>query len=270
MSSMSVRAGVTSAVMLSVLRIALFAQVPAKGTVVGAVRSASDSSIKASVVVRAPMLGVSVVADSSGRFRLPGVPGTSVFLEIRRVGIQPLDTIVDVTADPVNIWVHEAAHELDTVSVKSTAPASMSTAPLAQFEARRAEGGGRFITGVQLRQSEDRDVVDVLRSFFPGLAFEEAVDGVHAYNPTTQPVGALRGSNNNAGGKCYVQIVVDGLSIYQLAHDADARMPPPDIRQYQTRSLGGVEYYSNPSRLPPELRTSGSTCGVLVFWSVRG
>jgi hypothetical protein len=65
---------------------------------------------------------------------------------------------------------------------------------------------------------------------------------------------------------CYTQIIVDRVVVYQAT---DPGVDPPDISEYLTRSLDGVEYYSSPSRTPPEFRTTGAACGTLVLWTRR-
>ncbi|HJQ21674.1 MAG TPA: hypothetical protein VJ867_15100 [Gemmatimonadaceae bacterium] len=155
--------------------------------------------------------------------------------------------------------------------ITTSAPAVDAEAgALPDFEARRAKAAGRFITREQLRKEEERTLTDVLRAHLSGIAFQYGATGMYAYNPTQQPPGALNASASNAGRTpCYVQLVVDGTTIYQQSSGSAAADTPPDMSEYAPRTLDGVEYYSSPSRTPAEFRTNGASCGTLVLWTRR-
>ncbi len=242
-------------------------QAPAT-TVRGTVRDAATGAPVSAATLESAGLGRTIVADDSGRFTIAEFPTRGARILVRHVGYAPLDTFLllpRAAGETFTLRITRAATTLDTLQVKAkeNAPLPMS-ATLPEFEARRARATGRFITAAELRKEDDRVLTDVLRSRLGGVMFEIAGDGVHAYNPAQQPPGSLQRS---APRKCYVQIVVDGNSIYQISMGSGDR--PPDLAEYQTRGLDGVEYYASPSRTPAELRSPGAVCGTLVFWTRR-
>jgi hypothetical protein len=242
----------------------------APGWIRGIVRSAGDSSALIGVEVRLVEHQQSVMSGAGGAFGLGPVPAGRWRIELRRIGFAPLDTIVeasDQSAKPLTLFLRATAQTLDTVNV-SAAGRLNRAGSLPEFDARRAHGTGRYLDAAQLRAEDERSFTEVLRSRIPGLMLEMNPTGVYAYSPSQQPPGALYGSN--AGKRpCYVQVAVDGVMIYQQTHNSDPGDTPPDLSQILTRSLDGVEYYSQPSRTPPEFKTPGSQCGTLVLWTRR-
>jgi hypothetical protein len=234
------------------------------------VTRAADSRPLVDANVRIPELHRVGMTDTAGTVTFADVPVGRWLVEIRRVGYARLDTVVEVAdagSHTSTFALNAAPRMLDTMAVAAPSPDAVPTsATLPEFEARRAKGTGRYITREQLRSQDERSFTDVLVSQVPGLLLERGYSGVHAYNPSQQPPGALRG---NAGKKCYVQIVVDGIAMYHMSNGAPVNGSPPDLTEYLTRALDGVEYYSGPSRTPSELRNEGAMCGTLVLWSRR-
>ncbi len=241
--------------------------VPVRGTV----RDAATGAPVPVATIESAALARIVITDDSGRFAIPDLPAQGARLFVRHVGYAPLDTIVVPPRSPGDSLTLRLSHSvtsLDTLQVNAKAGERLPmSATIPEFEARRARATGRFVTAAELRKEDDRVLVDVLRSRIPGVLFEITGDGVHAYNPGQQPPGALRGGGAR---KCYVQVVVDGNSIYQvdMARQGGENRPP-DLTEYQTRGLDGIEYYASPSRTPAELRAPGAVCGTLVFWTRR-
>lgn len=235
----------------------------------GTVRDATTGAVVPAATLEPAGLGRAIVADDSGRFVISNVPVQGARVLVRHVGFAALDTVIvprGSAEELVTVRLTRAATALDTLQVNAKGSEALPvSATLPEFEARRARATGRFVATAELRKEEDRVLVDILRSRIPGLLFESASDGVHAYNPGQQAPGALRG---RAPQKCYVQIVVDGNAIYQISMSGSDNRPP-DLSEYQTRGLDGVEYYASPSRTPAEFRTTGALCGTLVFWTRR-
>jgi len=219
------------------------------------------------VEIRIAELHLAMTSDSRGTFAFDHIPSGRWHVAPRRIGYASIDTAVDVANAPpptLAFTLRALPQELDTVNVSARLH---SSAEIPEFEARRAHATGRFLTRDDLRANDDRGFVDVLRSRVPGLAFQITAYGVRAYSPTQQAPGALNSRNRDAGKPCYTQIVVDGIVVYQVAMTGGD--PPPDLSEFLTRSLDGVEYYSSPSRTPQEPRTTGAACGRLVLWTRR-
>lgn len=232
----------------------------------GVVRREDDSTAIAGVVVRLPELQRAATSDAHGAFRFAGVPAGRWVLEIRRIGFTQLDTVVrvpDQSAATFTFVLNVAPRSLDTVSVHARLP---SSATISEFERRRTHETGHFITREQLRAMDDRNFVDVLRARMPGILFLRSPTGVWAYSPSQQAPQALY---SGRGKPCYTQIVVDGVMVYSPTDRLGPGVDPPDISEYLTPALDAVEYYSSPSRTPPEFRTSGAQCGTLALWTRR-
>lgn len=229
----------------------------------GTVRRADDSTIVAGVEVRIPELRLTATSDVRGEFRFSDVPAGRWLLRLRRIGFTRLDTVVVAQHEPgvaLTFRLNAVPPSLDTVDVLARLP---STAMIPEFEARRTYATGRFITRDELRAMDDRNFIDVLRAHMPGLSLQRAPYGTWAYSPSQQAPKALLRKDSKP---CYTQIIVDRVVVYQAT---DPGVDPPDISEYLTRSLDGVEYYSSPSRTPPEFRTTGAACGTLVLWTRR-
>lgn len=131
----------------------------------------------------------------------------------------------------------------------------LQTVDMQEFEARRKNGGGYFITRAQLNRERDRPLGDILTAHIPGLRI---VYGAHL---NAQYLVSLRGQGPNAlasnGGAalCYVQVFVNGSYVV----DGDISWINPD-------DIAGIESY-DVTRTPPAYRRPDGGCGVLLVWS---
>jgi hypothetical protein len=58
------------------------------------------------------------------------------------------------------------------------------------------------------------------------------------------------------GGQCVVDLYIDG----QIVGDND-------LEKLRADQFAGVEWYSGAASIPVQYNKTGSTCGVLLFWS---
>ena len=86
------------------------------GTVVGATSSSGIPSAQVLVVET----GTRVVTDGNGRFRVGGLNGPTVTLEVRRLGFRPLRQTVRVGSNDLRIPLAEQSVSLDEVVVTGT------------------------------------------------------------------------------------------------------------------------------------------------------
>jgi hypothetical protein len=238
-------------------------------TVAGTVRGSRDSAGLRGVEARFPQLQLATFSNAQGAFSFARVPDGTWTLQLRRVGFEPLDTTLNVATLPahgVDFTMRALPQQLDTMSVSAEGE---SPGRIAEFEQRRARGIGVFLSREDLRANDERALADVLRSRVPGLALQVGAYGVYAFSRSQQPPGALKSKGGNAARPCYSQVIVDGITLYQQDNGTGSAGDPPDISQFLVRSLDGIEYYSGPSRTPPEFRAMGATCGTLVLWSRR-
>jgi len=62
-----------------------------------------------------------------------------------------------------------------------------------------------------------------------------------------------------------VQIFLDGVKIF--GQGPDKNETPPNLDELLVRNLEAIEFYSSPSRTPPEFQTLTAQCGTLVIWT---
>ena len=126
-----------------------------------------------------------------------------------------------------------------------------STSNLADFERRRAQGRGRFLTAADLDKKQNRSLVAVLANAFGGL--------MSTPDPARPGHNILmtRGTKprlTNVDVHCGIDVYLDNS---QYLDDLEALHPS---------DLAGVEYYPIESA-PGEYRKLTDNCGVLVLWS---
>jgi len=189
--------------------------------------AAQDGGVVAGVVVTegsaAPLPGAQVgvegttlgaLTDAQGRFRIAGVPGTSVQLTARRIGYRPVTTTVQVGATDVRIAMSERVVELNQVVVTGTAGGTeqravgnavsriraadvVQTQPIQDFQqllnGRAAgvtviPGSGQVGTGARIRV---RGASSLSLSNEPLIYVDGVrVDNTQASGPTTQGFGS--------------------------------------------------------------------------------
>ena len=161
---------------------------------------------------------------------------------------------------------------LDTVKVED----KLADLRLRDFEERRAVGLGRFLTTDVFVKNRDRQLAEVLLGSIPG---------VRAVDETRVEKFIVAGRGSGANHPCYVQVVLDGISIYAGREG----QPEFDINSLDTGDVLAVEFYT-PATTPPRFNVTGGgrvwsgvyiaarerwrrgkpvgpVCGTLVIWS---
>ena len=214
--------------------------------------------------------GLTVFTNDSGAFRLSDVPPGAHEVTVRKVGYGPLTTTVTFPerrrVDRRIVLTRVTV--LDTVVVEARS--------LAGFEANRALGLGRYLTGAQLEKAAGRMLQAVMREL-PGVDLVEG-RGSHAWvrssrvpriakgmplRPNTyvpERWEALLGLTAN----CYAQVYPDKMLL-----NPGRPTPPFDIHTLAPESLAAVEWYAG-NQLPPEYDKRNADCGVVVLHTRRG
>ena len=242
---------ISLAALLSTPSLRLEAQTPAKASVVIAgVTDAQSGAPLADAQVSVSDLNVSARTDWSGEVRIPNVAAGKHKFEIRRAGYAPLDVDLLVQGDsigPVFRLAKAGTPALEPVKVAG----DPSTSYLADFERRRAQGRGRFLTAADLDKKQNRSLVAVLANAFGGLmSTPDPARPGHNILMTRSTKPRL----TNVDVHCGVDIYLDNS---QYLDDLEALHPS---------DLAGVEYYPIESA-PGEYRKLTDNCGVLVLWS---
>jgi hypothetical protein len=125
---------------------------------------------------------------------------------------------------------------------------------------RRMESavGGFFLDRAEIEERHPSRVTDLLADL-PGLRLE----GAPGYSAQARIVTFGRTALASGGGRCAVQVFVDGI----LASRGGA-VPLDDLAH--PTDLEGIEIYRGMSTLPPEFITPDARCGVVALWTRRG
>jgi Carboxypeptidase regulatory-like domain len=230
----------------------LTAQTTAKASVVIAgVTDAQTGAPLSDAQVSVSDLNVSARTDWSGEVRIPNIAEGKHKFEIRRAGYAPLDVDLLVQGDSMGpvfrLAKAEPAGTPGTPTLEAVKVAGdPSTSYLADFERRRAQGRGRFLTAADLDKKANRSLVAVLANAFGGLmSTPDPARPGHNILMTRSTKPRL----TNVDVHC-------GIDVYLL----------DDLEALHLSELAGVEYYPIESA-PGEYRKLTDNCGVLVLWS---
>jgi hypothetical protein len=250
-----------------------------------------------------PELGRSARTDGLGEARLPGIPVGSHRIRVRFIGYAAADTTLQFEADTTGIVfrLERTAVKMDAVEVKADGPSR-----LRDFETRRLQGMGKFLTADQLAKEANREFGMVAMTRFPGLQVVHDGDGrPHiasirgSCGVGSSPSEALRAGSRGGGsggrGAETTGGTPTGVQGSGGSGQGSSTEPPPgtafsagsctpnkgcivqtylddilldeaDFDIIATWDLAGVEYYSG-AQVPVHYRISGAACGVLLLWS---
>ena len=190
--------------------------------------------------------------DAAGIVRIPDLPDGGHIVEVVARGYQGyFDNFKSGAniAQPIQL-------ELLPVPASDTAKAKgqKTDLKLAGFDIRRTKGQGKFFSRAQLDASSGRPLANLLKTD-AGAFF---VPGPHGESQLAMRARA------SVSSPCYAAVVRDGVRIYPFAS-----AKPPDLDKIFAEELAGIEVYTRPAAVPPELRDA-ATCGALVLWSRGG
>lgn len=204
-------------------------------------------------------IGARVVTSENGRFRMLQVPAGQYLLVVRRIGYAPTSGIIQVPeADTVRLayTLVRSDRMLDTVRVKER----RVTMRMLDFEVRRKQGQGQFITQEEIERRGSLQTSDYMRS----------MRGVEVSRVTTQAFAGTQVYSRREGGGfdsngqqqyCAMQVVLDGI-ILPRNFDLDL-LPPP-------KQIAGIEVYTGAATIPPQFGGPDRRCGVVAVWTRDG
>ncbi len=238
----------------------------------GRVNNKVDGTPIVGAQVSLPALGRSVTTDSTGHFRLAGLPPGAQSIQIRRVGFTELnDTLTLVAGELSRAYSMTAlTPTLDTVRAKAEKPKWISPS-LAAFEERlKSRTTGYFVTDSVFRANESRALGDILRARMPNLLFTY-------FNSHRIAVSGRKGCSGGAmGGRCppgmqgcFVAIYLDGNLIFnsKIAQFMNpAGYPDIDVA-FPVTQLGGAEFYASSALAPGGMQVDDDGCGSLWLWT---
>ena len=270
---------------LTCMALAVFvAPATAQGVLTGRIVDTTGAPI-AGAGIRIPQLERAESADSSGQFRITGLPAGRVIVIGEAVGYFGTRAEVTIPASGTveqTFTLRPNAHVLAGVEVRARARQNLPP-KLAEFSTRQRRGIGRFLTPDQLRKYDGQPLTEALKSVLSGVRYQRAAGGeLTIISSRSLNPASLNPSNNVKG--CGVQIWQDGVLMSDPNASADVVLSAtPTSRQISTAHIGqdkdwdisgllannymAVEYYSDLSTTPPGFRTGTPSCGVLVLWT---
>ena len=274
------------------LGLALPAALSAQGAAVlaGKVVDSAGAPIRGATV-RVPQLERATTADSTGQFKLEGLPTGRVTI----VGEAPgfVGKRVEVTV-PANGTVEQQfslvpnAHVLANVEVRARARKQLPL-KLQEFSMRRnSSSAGRFLGPDDLVKYNGRPLTDALKTVMVGARFQRNAQGeMNIISSRSLNPASIRQSANIK--PCGIQIWQDGALLSDPNQSLEVMLPPPggnspnasrsistikvgadhdyDVSNLLTNDYMAVEYYSDISSTPPGFRTGTPSCGTLVLWT---
>lgn len=203
-------------------------------------------------------VGARVITEDGGRFRILQVPAGQYLLVVRRIGFAPTSGIVEVPANDtlrLSYILARTTNLMDTVRVRATR-VSMR---MMDFDQRRSQGVGQFITQEQIERRGSRETSDFLRT----------LRGIDVSRITTEAfAGTIALSKREGGsvggdgtGACSMQVLLDGIILPRF-FNLDL-LPPP-------KQIAGIEVYSGAATVPPQFGGADRRCGMILVWTREG
>lgn len=204
------------------------------GTVLAAANRAGIAGARVSLA------GTSLVANtnSRGEFFFSDLAPGKYSIQASAIGFTPLSSTIEVkAAETLEV---EFEVDAETVRLPDVEVSEKPNLP-ADFLRRSQEGGGRYFMRAEIEKRDPRTVGDLLR----------AVAGmrVDCRGAVCRAVFARSPRN------CVPAYYMDGIPVDETV----VWLQPP-------RDLDGVEVYSGPAEMPPELNRF-ATCGAIVLWT---
>lgn len=186
---------------------------------------------------------VRTITDDSGAFRLNGVPSGSNIFAVRRIGYQAATFSAVLKPGRIsraNFPLTQSVQALDPVHVSDTAVVSHW---LDEFNSRRAEHRGTFITRDEIVARNSRMGSDILRTI-PGVRVTQNRTG-----------GSVVLFTRTVTRACVPTMYVQGMPY------------SGQIDDFTADDIEAAEVYTGVSEIPPEFdRGNRGICGVIALW----
>ena len=262
MSTRLLRYHRVSLLLIGALPVGLYAQAPARSLVIASVADASSGKPLENAEVTVSDANVSARTDWSGEARIANVAAGKHKFQVRHPGYDALDIDLMVVGDSIGPVFRLAS---TAAPLPALAPVTVNAKPqpsfLKDFETRRAQGIGKFLTADDLASQVNRPLISVVVHAFSSLmaAPDPSRTGhdllmTRRSNPrleqsNMQPMEAYKSESH-----CGVDIYLNGSQF----HD--------DLESLRTADIAGIEYYAIGSA-PGEYRRPTDSCGVLLLWT---
>jgi hypothetical protein len=254
----------------------------AQGEIAGRVVADSSRLPVAGAQVVIASLGRTIVVDTSGRFRMTGLPPGRHQVSVRALGYHADSTTIEIEFDEVvarDFSLRQQAQVLPGQQVTAVQPL---TGKMAGFMERQKAGAGRFITREQLSKAEGgmRVTGDVIATV-PGVAVKRG--GSKAWITSGRIANNAGGCAFCVGGKlgplmqidradwsagarpaCYMDVYVDGAMVFNSKYPENGLF---DVNQLRPEMIEGIEVFPSASQVPAQYNRSAGGCGVMLIWT---
>ncbi len=207
-----------------------------------------------SALTAEPMLGAHVflrgarrgaVTDSAGRFRIEDLPVGVDTIAVWASGIEPQFQELAFQPDRLTSVVFLLAERIFEVAELKVEVRAFS-ARKQRLERRKRFGNGVYITREMIEEAQPVLTTDMLRGI-PRIEVEP-------YRFASEPVEVrIRSSARSA---CIPKYYLDGTEAQHFTLDEVA---PIEVEE--------IEIYRGASEMPPEFKSMGNNCGVIVVWT---
>ena len=245
------------------------------GVLAGTITRDSAGTGVAGAEILIPALNRSAIANGEGRFRLESVPEGRYEIIVRHIGFESLiDTLLFGPRAQIDRRFQLTETPAQLEPTVTTAPQRKYIAPaLRDFEERRHQGFGHFISDEELRRDESRDLANIIVSQMPGLTrFRVPSDDQGGHGQIY--VGSARKcgdgpailSCRGQGSYCPVTLYIDGVVVFNSANNRSTA-DIPDLTSLQATDYAGIEFYAGGATMPTKFNFTSSGCGALLLWS---
>ena len=224
----------------------------------GSVSSAEKSEPVVGAIVRITETAFQTRTNSQGVFSLNRLPAGPAQLSIQAPGLRPMLQEVELvrgeTVAVPALAMEVAPSELAPIAIEAPAPTNVRR-PLDDFERRRRESNGDFITREEFERSGPRMTTDLLRRMrgvriTPNVQFQEV----------GPPLLISMSRSFRRSEECPPLFFLDGQYLGNAFNTDVNSVVPVEI-------IEAIEVYGATAGLPQELNRRGSSCGVIAFWT---
>lgn len=214
-------------------------------TLIGHVVDSTGAGLNGAEISVLRLDRVRAISGDSGEFKVTGLPPGTVVFNVRRIGYEAATftaVLKPGKTHRTNFTLSAMARALPTVAVSDT---QTNSHWLDQFNGRRANSHGTFITRDEIVKRGARTGIDIIRNV-PGVRIQPTRNGL------VSRITMSRTTNRACSPTMYLHGLPYGGTMDDFSAD----------------DIEAVEVYVGVSEIPPEYdRNEKGICGVIVVWT---
>lgn len=211
-------------------------------------------------VMRTPL---SVATGPNGRFRITNIPVGQYIVIVKRAGYHPTSQVLEVSAkDTLRLSYMlglAPANQLAPIVITEKAIGPLSPR-MKEFEARRKQGVGEFMTEDQINQHNPGFPTELLR-LFSSISVQPTSGGGGEYIYYPVSARATGGMTSTGQATCFMTVYVDNVPM-PAPFNLDL-LPSP-------REMAGIEVYAGTATMPIQYAGLSQGCGIILVWTKDG